>query len=77
VRWLLDEMLPRTIAQRLSELGHDAVPILDVKNSHAPLEPVDFVRKCNFSNGGGLATHLAKLLDTWARDNRDPYVGAD
>jgi len=31
VRWLLDEMLPRTVAQRLSQLGHDAVSVHDVE----------------------------------------------
>ena len=31
MRWLLDEMLPRTVAERLSELGHDAVSVHDVE----------------------------------------------
>jgi predicted nuclease of predicted toxin-antitoxin system len=31
VRWLLDEMLPRALAQRLSELGHDAVSVHDAE----------------------------------------------
>jgi len=30
VRWLIDEMLPRAAAQRLNELGHDAVSVHDV-----------------------------------------------
>ena len=30
MRWLLDEMLPPTVAQRLNELRHDAVSVLDV-----------------------------------------------
>jgi Subunit ChlI of Mg-chelatase len=46
------------------------------QSSDAPCVPVVFVRKSNFPRGGGLATHLAKHLDTWARDHRDPYVGA-
>ena len=112
MRWLLDEMLPRTLAQRLGELGHDAVSVHDVdlagaadedafecavvqdrlivtenfadfvrllesrRSSDAPCVPVVFVRKSNFPKGGGLATHLAKHLDIWARDHQDPYVGA-
>ncbi len=31
MRWLLDEMLPRTVALRLSELGHGAVSVHDVE----------------------------------------------
>jgi predicted nuclease of predicted toxin-antitoxin system len=105
-------MLPRTLAQRLTELDHDAVSVHDVElagapdedvfefavvqdrlivtenfadfvrllevrqSSDAPCVPVVFVRKSNFPRGGGLATHLAKHLDKWARDHRDPYVGA-
>ena len=112
MRWLLDEMLPRTLAQRLTELDHDAVSVhgvemagapdedvfefavvqdrlivtenfadfvrlLEVRqSSNAPCVPVVFVRKSNSPRGGGLATHLAKHLDKWARDHRDPYVGA-
>jgi predicted nuclease of predicted toxin-antitoxin system len=105
-------MLPRTLAQRLTELDHDAVSVHDVElagapdedvfecavvqdrlivtenfadfvrllevrqSSDAPCVPVVFVRKSNFPRGGGLATHLAKHLDKWARDHPDPYVGA-
>ncbi|HZM57050.1 MAG TPA: DUF5615 family PIN-like protein [Acidimicrobiales bacterium] len=112
MRWLLDEMLPRTLAQRLTELDHDAVSVHDVElagaddsdvfelavvqdrlvvtenfadfvrlledrqSSDAPCVPVVFVRKSNFPRGGGLATHLARHLDKWARDHQDPYVGA-
>lgn len=112
MRWVLDEMLPRDVAQRLSELGHDGVSVHDVElaggaddevfefavlqdrlivtekvadfvrlletrqRSDAPSVPVVFVRKDNFPRRGGLATHLAKHLDKWARDHHDPYVGA-
>jgi predicted nuclease of predicted toxin-antitoxin system len=105
-------MLPRTLAQRLTELDHGAVSVHDLElagatdndvfelavvqdrlivtenfadfvrvledrqSSDAPAVPVVFVRKSNFPRGGGLATHLAKHLDKWARDHQDPYVGA-
>ena len=104
-------MLPRALAQRLIELGHDAVSVHDVElagatdnevfelavlqdrlivtenfadfarlleerqNSDAPSVPIVFVRKSSFPRGGGLATHLAKHLDMWAHDHRDPYIG--
>ena len=112
MRWLLDEMLPCTVAQRLIELGHGAVPVHDVEltraadddvfefavvqdrlivtvnfadfvrllesrqSSDAPCVPVVFVRKSSVPKGGGLATHLVKHPDIWARDHQDPYVGA-
>jgi predicted nuclease of predicted toxin-antitoxin system len=112
VRWLLDEMLPRTVAQLLSELGHDAVSVHDMglagtsdeevfefavlqdrlivtenfadfvrileghQSSDAPCVPVVFIRKSNFPRGGALPTYLAKHLDHWAGQHRDPYVGA-
>jgi len=111
VRWLLDEMLPRTVAQRLTELDHDALSVHDLElagasdtdvfdfavlqerlivtenfadfarllderqHSGAPCVPVVFVRKSSFPSGGGLAAHLAKHLDRWARDHQDPYIG--
>jgi predicted nuclease of predicted toxin-antitoxin system len=31
VRWLLDERLPRTLVQQLTELDHDAVSVHDVE----------------------------------------------
>lgn len=30
MKWLVDEMFPRTLAGRLTELGHDAVSVHDV-----------------------------------------------
>ena len=35
-----------------------------------------FVRKGNLPAGGAQAAALAKLLDRWAREHPDPYVGA-
>ena len=111
MRWLLDEMLPRALAQQLTALDHDAVSVHDVElagaadndvfdfavlqerlivtesfadfaqllderqHSGAPCVPVVFVRKSRFPRGGGLAAHLAKHLDKWARDHQDPYIG--
>ena len=108
---MLDAMLPRTLAQQLTKMGHDAVSVHDVELAGAadndvfelavlqerlivtenfadfarllderqisghPCVPVVFVRKSSFPRGGGLATHLAKHLDTWARAHQDPYVG--
>jgi hypothetical protein len=34
-----------------------------------------FVLKKNLPAGGGMAAGLAKILDLWAQDNPDPYVG--
>ena len=104
-------MLPRTLAQQLTDLDHDAVTVHDVdlagpsdddgfelavlqerlivtenfadfarlleqqQNSGVPCVPVVFVRKSSFRRGGGLAAHLAKRLDKWARDHQDPYIG--
>ena len=31
MRWLLDEMLPRTLAQRLTKLDHDALSVHDLE----------------------------------------------
>ena len=31
MRWLLDEMLPRSAASELEKLGHDAVAVVDVE----------------------------------------------
>lgn len=35
-----------------------------------------FVLKRNLPAGGGQAAALAKVLDSWARDCPDPYLGA-
>ncbi len=35
-----------------------------------------FVLKKNLPAGGGQAAALAKVLDRWARDHPDPYLGA-
>jgi hypothetical protein len=34
-----------------------------------------FVLKQNLPAGGGQAAALAKVLDRWAQDNPDPYLG--
>jgi Domain of unknown function (DUF5615) len=34
-----------------------------------------FVLKKNLPAGGGQATALAKILDRWAQDHPDPYLG--
>jgi hypothetical protein len=34
-----------------------------------------FVLKKNLLAGGGQATALAKILDRWAKDHPDPYLG--
>src|SRR5215467_8492631 len=34
-----------------------------------------FVLKKNLPAGGGQAATLAKILDLWARDHPDPYLG--
>jgi hypothetical protein len=34
-----------------------------------------FVLKKNLPAGGGQAAALAKILDRWARDHPDPYLG--
>lgn len=47
----------------------------DRQTSGAPCVPVVSVRKSSFPKGGGLAGHLAKHLDKWARDHQDPYIG--
>jgi hypothetical protein len=44
--------------------------------SDQPCVPVVFVHKKDFTRGGGLAVHLARLLDEWATKNPDPYPGA-
>jgi predicted nuclease of predicted toxin-antitoxin system len=111
VRWLLDEMLPRALAAKLSGLGHDAVSVQEVGLAGATDEevfdlavaedrlvvtesfadfallverhlssdercvPVVFVRKSDFSRGGGLVAHLAAHLDEWARQHPEPYLG--
>lgn len=40
-----------------------------------PCVPVVFVRKRDFPRGGGLAAHLARHLDRWAKANPTPYTG--
>ncbi|MGD0085402.1 MAG: DUF5615 family PIN-like protein [Acidimicrobiales bacterium] len=35
-----------------------------------------FVLKKNLPVGGGQAAALAKVLDRWAQDHRDPHLGA-
>ncbi len=45
-------------------------------SSDSPCVPVVFVRKSNFPRGGGIVAHLATHLDRWARDHREPYIGA-
>jgi Domain of unknown function (DUF5615) len=35
-----------------------------------------FVLKKNLASGGGQAAALAKVLDSWAHDHPDPYLGA-
>jgi hypothetical protein len=34
-----------------------------------------FVLKKDLPSGGGQAAVLAKVLDSWARDHPDPYLG--
>ncbi len=34
-----------------------------------------FVLKKNLPAGGGMASGLAKILDRWAQDYPDPYIG--
>ena len=36
-----------------------------------------FVLKKNLPAGGGQAAALAKILDRWAQDHPDPYLGPD
>ena len=35
-----------------------------------------FVLKTNLPSGGGQAAALAKVLDRWAQEHPDPYLGA-
>jgi len=103
VRFLLDEMFPRTAAILLRDaFDHDAVHVAEVGLSgaddpavatfarserravvteniadYAP-EP-DLVLICvlkrKLPSGGAQAQALAELLDRWATENPDPYVG--
>ncbi len=43
--------------------------------SNEPCVPVVFVRKSDFPRRGGLVPHLGALLDQWAREHPDPYIG--
>jgi predicted nuclease of predicted toxin-antitoxin system len=43
--------------------------------SEEPSVPVVFVRKQDHPRGGGLAVHLARHLDHWAKDHPQPYPG--
>ena len=103
MRFLLDEMFPRTAATLLRDaFDHDALHVGEVGPSGTEDSAVatfarserravvteniaDFapepdlvlvcVLKRKLPSGGAQAQGLAELLDLWATENSDPYLG--
>ena len=68
--FLIDEMFPVTAAELLRDTyRRDAVHVAEVGVA------LVFVLKKNLPAGGGQAAVLAKVLDRWAQESPDPYLG--
>jgi hypothetical protein len=83
VKFLVDEMFSPQVAQRLTDLGHDALHVRDIGLAGATDDEVlrceprkprrrDGQRRRQAS-AGGMAHALAKRLTRWAEDHPDPY----
>jgi hypothetical protein len=83
--FLLDEMFPTATAVLLRETyGHDAVHVAEtglrgaenVADFASERDIVlAFVLNKNLPADGGQAAALAKILDRWAKDHPEPYLG--
>ena len=70
--FLIDEMFPAATAELLRDnYGRDAVADFAAERDVALV----FVLKRNLPAGGGQAAALARILDRWAQDFPDPYLG--
>ena len=76
--FLLDEMFPAGAAVMLRETyGHDAVHVAEtgLRGAEDAQVAATAVLKKNLPAGGGQAAALAKILDRWAQDHPEPYLG--
>lgn len=103
MRFLIDEMFHNAVAERLRDLGYDAVHVREIGLTAAEDTVVAataraqqravvtenvadfaterdvilvFVQKAHLPVGGqAQSAALATVLDRWAQDNPDPYIG--